>query len=276
MANDRTRTFEGIYTSNDNREHPLKVRIFKRLAVFGLAITLVRGGLVTTTVMDRNIESSSKDNKSDKEIDDDKSLIEHVIKENPYILKDLKEISYTVKAGDTLNTIALLNGTTVDSICEANNMSKDDVIYAGGTLKIEKRVDKGEEDGLIATLESYFYDYLFKSPIAKLASSNNPKYANQASYYRSIIFGSPKSEADIDPRSIYGEYVNAYISFHDREGEPTNEAKKVYIERLGTLAARADEDLNLANTTSAIVPFSTYRTYLQNGSTKDKDVTILS
>ncbi len=44
MVNDRTRVFNGIYTSKDNKRHNIVVRTFKRLSTFGLSISLVKGG----------------------------------------------------------------------------------------------------------------------------------------------------------------------------------------------------------------------------------------
>ena len=46
------------------------------------------------------------------------------------------EITYTVKAGDTLSEIALKYNTTVDSLVKKNNIKNKDLIYAGQVLKI--------------------------------------------------------------------------------------------------------------------------------------------
>lgn len=57
MVNDRTRVFNGIYTSKDNKTHNIVVRTFKRLGTFGLSISLVKGGY--NRVVD-SIEKSGK------------------------------------------------------------------------------------------------------------------------------------------------------------------------------------------------------------------------
>lgn len=44
MDGNNTRIFEGIYTANEKKYH-LNVRIYKRLVVFGLAISLLHDGV---------------------------------------------------------------------------------------------------------------------------------------------------------------------------------------------------------------------------------------
>ncbi len=58
MVNDRTRAFRGIYTSKDNKKHNIKVHTFKRLATFGLSISLEKGGY--TKVVDEKEKIKEK------------------------------------------------------------------------------------------------------------------------------------------------------------------------------------------------------------------------
>jgi Lyzozyme M1 (1,4-beta-N-acetylmuramidase) len=43
---------------------------------------------------------------------------------------------YTIQAGDTLSEIAVMFNTTVVRLCELNNISNPDLIYAGNTIRV--------------------------------------------------------------------------------------------------------------------------------------------
>lgn len=265
MENTMTRTFKGTYTNKQNKSSLINVRVFSRLAAFAMAITLIHTNFVAQTDKSKNEEATFVTGDFQK----DKDLIATILEEKPYILKNVVDTSYTVKEGDTLASIANEFGITPDRIRYLNNLKEDAELYTGGSLKVQKVTDKEGDDELVAALESYFYDYVFKSPAALIASSKNSKNSTQAGYYKNIIFGSPKSEADVDPASIYGRYILAYIAYHDGKLEHKEEETAAYIQALATLAVDLEDALNLHNTLSIIAPFERYKSILKNGLTKD-------
>lgn len=262
---DRTRTFEGTYTTKDNRQTHLNVKIFRRFAAFVLSFTLIQGaGLAISNNTNKSGEATFN---AENYQQDDRDLIAKILNENPNILKNVEDVSYTIKDGDTLASIAHSFGITPDKICYLNNMTPESTLYVGGAINVQKITPKEGDDELIAALESYFYDYVFKSPAASIASSKDAKDRSQFAYYKDVIFGNPKSEADVDPNSIYGRYILAYIAYHDGKTEHTLEETKNYIDTLATLAVDLEDALNLHNTVAIIVTFEGYRNFLRNGVT---------
>ena len=53
------------------------------------------------------------------------------------ILSGQSEEYYTIQAGDTLSEIAVKFNTTVVRLCELNNITKPDLIYAGDTIRVK-------------------------------------------------------------------------------------------------------------------------------------------
>lgn len=262
MANDRTRTFMGKYLSKDGKTHEVAIRVFKRFASLGLAITLtysIAGKLITAID-----EVAIKDTKTE-DIDSNLLSIEDIIEKNPNILKDVEKSTYIIKVGDTMSSIAEANSNTVKRLCALNQMSAKQVIYPGQEINIETIKDKTPEEKDISALESYFYDYVFNSPIAKLAKNAENKGAS--SIYRTFLYGNPKNEYELDPNSIYGKYINRYLSYHNLEN-PMPEEKKEYINMLTELSKETQENLNLGNTVENLIPYPQYRIFLENGTTK--------
>lgn len=52
------------------------------------------------------------------------------------ILYGNEPVYYTIKWGDTLSEIAVMFNTTVVRLCELNNISNPDLIYAGNTIRV--------------------------------------------------------------------------------------------------------------------------------------------
>lgn len=84
--------------------------------------SVVSGG--STLASNASASSSSKPSSSNSNSNTDKK-------------KD-KTITYQVKKGDTLTSIAKKHGTTVDKICKANNLTSSSTIRIGQVLKIKK------------------------------------------------------------------------------------------------------------------------------------------
>ena len=47
--------------------------------------------------------------------------------------------TYEVKSGDTLSKIALENNTSVENIIASNNLTNEDLIYAGQIIELGER-----------------------------------------------------------------------------------------------------------------------------------------
>lgn len=265
-ANDRTRTFNGTYTSRDGKKHKLNVRVYNRLGAFGLSLVLAAYAAAYTHTVDNSNPENANRTAIAVETNSDIEKIESIIRDNPNILKDVTNGTYTIKYGDTLSHIALECGTTLKRICALNNIDSKDIIYPGEEIKTEVIKDKADIDKDIASLESYFSDYLFNSPIAELAKSGDES-DYQASFYRSIIYGSPKSEVDVDPNSLYGSFVISYLKFHEKE-EITLEDKQVYRDMLEGMVSEYTDQLTLGGSIDNLVPYEKYRLYLENGTTK--------
>ncbi len=268
MSNDRTRTFKGKYISDDERVYHINVRIFKRLATFGLEINLNRCGLDAISKKNE-VESSTKPTLETSTFAEDEQLVEKIVTSKPHIINDVVDISYCVKEGDTIESIAEAFGMTVERLCYLNNLKKDAQLYPGGMLKVEKVTAKSELDKQIAAGESYFYDYLFKSPLATLVLSHDKKgYSEQMNYYEKALFGEPKTNNEVDGKSIYGEYIKNYMTFHEGHAKDDEKTKKDYAEHLANLSARVSSEINLNGTINAVMPFDMYVDYLQNGPKK--------
>ena len=53
------------------------------------------------------------------------------------ILSGQGEEYYTIQSGDTLSEIAVKFNTTVVRLCELNNITNPDLIYAGDTIRVK-------------------------------------------------------------------------------------------------------------------------------------------
>lgn len=265
MATNNTRnnrTYRGTYTSKDGKEHQLNVKVFKRLGAFALAIVLIKSA--HTFVIKPIGQTIANSTNQEMEVENpDLVLIEEIIKEHPDIIKEFTNEEYTVQNGDTLSAIAESCGNTVKRICALNDMSSKDIIYPGQVLKIENITEKEPLDKEISLLESYFYDYLFNSNLATIAKENS---SEGSALYRSILYGSPKTEADIDPNSIFGTYVTNYLHFHDN-GEVDDTIKNEYLKILQSLASDTIDQLSLGGKPIVVTP-DQYNIYITNGTTK--------
>lgn len=271
MAQNRTKTYSGEYTSRDNKKHKVTVRVFKRLLPFALAIALVRGAYSFTVNIKSNIDENKNIDADDEVLDETKALIEKIIAENPNLLKEIEQSTYVIKAGDTLSGIAEECGNTLNRICSLNKIEKTKIIYPGEEIKIETIKEKTGDDREIACLESYLHDYVLNSPLAVIARNPSSELDNASRLYRSMIYGEPKNEADVDPDSIFGMFVSSYLKFHENP-EQTPEAKRQYVNVLMNLADEVVEKLNFGGAANNIVPYSTYSIYMQNGTTKYEEI----
>ena len=52
------------------------------------------------------------------------------------ILYGSDPVYYTIQAGDTLSGIAVMFNTTVVRLCELNDITNPDLIYAGNTIRV--------------------------------------------------------------------------------------------------------------------------------------------
>ncbi len=260
------RTYRGTYTSKDGKKHPLTVKVFKRLGTFALALVLVKSvhTYAITPIMNNIAASANRETEMDNP---DLILIDKIIKENPEIIKTITKSTYTVENGDTISGIAEDCGNTVKRICALNDMSSKDIIYPGQVINIETITEKEPLDKEISLLESYFYDYLFNSNLATIARENS---AEGSLLYRSILYGNPKTEADVDPNSIYGTYVTNYLHFHEY-GEVDDNTKNEYLAVLQGLAQDTVDQLSLGGTPIVVTP-DQYKIYITNGTTKYEEL----
>ncbi|HBA38159.1 MAG TPA: hypothetical protein DCY94_05510 [Firmicutes bacterium] len=258
MANERTRTFEGKYMTKKGESHKVKIRIFKRFATLILTTDLTKsaGGKLVTFLDKPKVESHENET-----LDPNLIVIEKIIEENPFILKDVEDSTYTAKVGDTLDEIAREYGNTRERLCDLNGFNNRQIIYPGQVIKTEKISEKSGVDKAIASLESYFYDYILNSPAATLAKSKNPSNKDEASFFKKTIFGNPQNEYQSDPDSIYGEFINAYMKYRSSIA-PGVQEQEHYINTLTELADKTKSQL----TADAIVPYDDYRNFLENRS----------
>ncbi len=256
------RTYRGTYTSKDGQKHLLNVKVFKRLGVFALTIVLVKTAHTYIIIPVRDTITAST-NKEIEEENPDLALIENIIKANPDIIKIFTKSEYTVKNGDTVSAIAEECGNTVRRICALNGMSSKDIIYPGQVLNVEIITEKEPLDKEISLLESYFYDYLFNSNLATIARENS---AEGSQLYRTILYGNPKTEADVDPNSIYGTYVTNYLHFH-KNSKVDDTLKNEYLAILQSLAKDTVDQFSLGGTPIVVTPVQ-FKIYIENGTTK--------
>lgn len=118
----------------------------------------------------------------------------------------------------------------------------------------------------IASLESYFHDYLLNCTAAKIAKRPSKNNEEQSEFYRSVLFGVLKNDTHADENSIYGAYIEAYLAFHVKS-EHTAEEKKEYADKLRELGRKTDEDLNLGGSINVVVPYQDFSSYLFNNTT---------
>ncbi len=84
-------------------------------------------------------------------------------------------ITYSIKAGDTLSNIAKKFGTTVDELVRINNIKNPNLIYAGQQLKIKSVQDSyivKAGDTLSAIAKKY------NTTVSEIANKNNIKNPN--------------------------------------------------------------------------------------------------
>lgn len=203
--------------------------------------------------------------------DENTELVQQIIKKKPNLLSNVSVGGYTVKEGDTLVNIAESNGISLKRLCTLNNKITNQTISIGEKLIVETATPMNEIEKDIVSLESYFYDYLFNSPIVKLAKSQTGNLEGKT-IFREIIFGKPANNTETDPNSLYGKYTNLYLNFHNKK-DVSLEDKKKYIEDLMQLSELCEVDLNLNGTVDNIVSFRVYRDYLENGFVKNEKIT---
>ena len=270
--NSRSRTFKGKYTDNSGKEHHFTVKIFGRLIALGLALVLVKGSYTAIIGTSKKDDSKKDNNLEDAVLDQNLEQINEILKENPNMLREVSTSIHTVEFGETLGKIAENNGNTVKRIMELNDIKDNtQIIFAGEDLRVETIKPLSEIDAEIKMLESYFYDYVFNSSVAEMAKSSAPD-DKQANFYKSIIYGNPKSESEPDMNSIYGMYIQAYLNFHDENKEHTEESKQAYIYTLTSLAKEVDEKINLDGMNNVLINYDLYKVYCINRSTEYTEV----
>lgn len=270
MGDRDTRQYNGVYTAKDGKKHKIKVSVnSKRLAAFGLSLSLViAAGFKLIDATSENMPSLEVESTTSFE-EESKKLIEKIIAEKKDILKEIVIETYAVKDGDTLSEIGKKFGCDVKRLGDLNGLGEGDKPAPGTPLNVETKKDKTGLDRTLAALESYFYDYVFNSPVAQIAKSPE----SEGSLYRLILFGEPKSPANLDPNSIYGSYIGSYLSFHGLENQ-TEEAKRAYVDSLLMLARDTSRSLNIGGSSTVIIPFERYSDYLRSGTTKNDDIKV--
>lgn len=262
---ERTKTYQGKYTSKNGQQHNVRIRVYKKFGTLVLSFALVGtlAGMVGTIA-----KESDKNNKPNSlEQDPNLLVIDTILKNNPNMLKDVERGTYTISGGDTISAIAERCGNTVKRICSLNKMDSKQVIVPGEVIEVETIKEKEPKDKEIVSLESYFHDYVFASPIAEIAKKAEENPDNGGPLYRSILYGNPLSEVDLDPNSIYGKYVSAYLKFHALEN-PSEEKRDEYISFLTELSKETFDSLTFGGMSSSLIPYSQYKVYLENGTTK--------
>ncbi len=255
MGDRQSRFFEGTYTSNDNKKYKVKISLnYTRLLALALSLVLVRGGLSKLSNMQNALMLDNASISASFETES-KKLIEQIIANKKNIFEEEVLQTYAVKDGDTLESISLNHGCSVQRLNELNGVPAGTALPGGSTI----------------TVESYFYDYMFNSPAAELAK--NPE-SKGSSLYKLLIYGEPKSDADIDPNSIYGTYVGFYLKFHELEN-PTDEAKTAYVDSLMMLARDAEHKLNIGSKNSIVYSFESYADFMKRGTTEAVRVQVI-
>ncbi len=219
---DRTKAYNAIYTSSDKKTHKLNVRIFKRLAKYGLALSLKSSASGFRLVESLKQEDGKNISLEEISLSEDLVLIDKIIRESTSLINSLED--------------------------EDINVSLDNDI---------------------ATLESYFYDYLFQSTIARIARKERDAGVNTQLFYKKILYGTSSNINAIDPNSLFGTYTMKYLDYH-KINEHVLEEKKAYIQFLTDLSNKALELLN-ANKKDSIIPYSKYLNYLKKRSIEDEE-----
>lgn len=271
----RTRSYKAVYRDKKNDEHYLYIRINPRLLAGGLALfmTLSVGKATLNRFVDRDTVPNNK--LEDSMIDPNLELIDKILKEHPNMLVTKSISDYEVKFGDTLSEIASENGSSIARIEQLNHINAKDMLRTGAVIKVETVKPLPELDAEIVMLESYMYDYVFNSTVAEIARKEAGQFEEQQMLYRSILYGNPKSEVDLDPNGIYAQFIKAYTTYHDREEQlegNNEEQKQNYINTLTYLTDELDERINLGGMTNILVNYNQYRIYCKNGNTKSDEL----
>lgn len=266
-----SRRYKGSYYNrkNEKKFFGLKIENVKRFAAMTGLITLTTIGscmIMVGPAIDDIKESVFPrdkiviDQTPSITLERNKEEIEQIISTKPNILKDISLVSYEVELGDSMSYLAEMTGNTVKRLNILNNMSSDDLLVAGSTIKLEVLEDKQGLDKEIACLESYFEDYLLRSATAK--------------EFRNQFFGTGNDET-IDAKSVEGMYINLSMNFHDKlktQGSNiTEEDKHYYIESLMALEHNTANLIN-RNNKEVMTPYEKYKIYLENGTTKYDEV----
>ncbi len=200
-----------------------------------------------------------------------------------YTSRDKKKHKLTVRIYHRLGSfglsIGLIRNNKIYSLCTGENAHKKTNKLDGQDLTkdlelIEKIIEKNDEivqslnskDNRIVELESYFYDYLINSTAASIAKKPNKSNKEQSLFYKKVLFGNPKSTKETDENSIYGAYIEAYLKFHEKS-DPSDEEKEAYLKDLLSLEEKTNVELNLGGSIHVVVPYSDYRTYLEQKTT---------
>lgn len=279
----KARRYRGTYTTGDGKKHNINVKIHSDKILYGslLAVIGMAGVITINHMLNIAIDGAKKTfgiedkrpaivaqvdtneiqyNSSIEVTSASKQQIEHIISEKPHILKDISQEEYTVSYGDTLSAMAEYSGNTIKRICELNAITENRILQPGEKYTLEVIRDKNETDMEIAGLESYFYDYVFKSQTA----------AN----YRNLIFGK-STNSEIDDQSIYGKFIKLYTNFHSEiienlRSDP-EEVTSHYISSLKSLC-REVEKINSGNEFAEIATYAKYKIYLKNGTTQFEEL----
>lgn len=265
----RTQNYNGKYTNKSGQTSYLGVKIFSGLAASALLFILVKN--TAPAVIDKFVDKDDikKPTQEEMYMSEDMILIENILKENPDMLKTRESGVYTIKFGDTLSEIAQENGITLKRLLSLNSIENPSYIRDGQTIKVETVKPLEEIDQEMKILESYFYDYVFNSEPAKIARGIKEVEHKEAQMLcKSLIYGNPKSEADVDPYSIYGRYVNAYLNYHEHPLVDNEEKKQEYVATL----IDVQKDLLDKNSVLGLVEYEQFKVYCINGNVKDQEI----
>lgn len=267
---DGSKKYRGIHTDRKGEQHEIIVKITNALtlAVSTLGIIFIIGTTVTGAIEDKRRENGKYPQPEKKQdpvvkvvdnsetVDHTKEEVERIIKEHPYLLKNIREENYVVEPGDTLGDIAEKAGNTVKRICEINGINRDATIYPGENYKLEVLEDKDELDKELACLESYFGDLVLNFDV-------NNRYVG---YIRGT-----SSNGTVDPNSVYGRFMKLYTDYRTKLEIPTydkEELKKEYVDNLLILAKEVDNKINIIDGVFDITPYYRYKIYMENGTTE--------
>lgn len=269
MMENRTRTFEAMYTHKDGKQDKLKVRINPRLVSLFLALTLT-ASTTACSFSSKKTDKTSQEKNIESSYEYDLEAIKKIIEEHPEMLSIKESTTHVVKVGETISDIAEMYGTTVDEVKHLNKekLNGKTTIYPDEELRVKFDVKLSEEDRNINILEAYIYDYVFReSQLAKIIEDNNEKQGSQL--YRSLLYGYPQDANTIDPNSINGQAIRAYTAFHDEEIKQTEESKTKYINILKNIVLEISEK---TKDMVSLVSYDEFEVYCLNRSTEYKEV----